>query len=73
MAGMTIALELDRHGIDTCVLESGGLSPDDRTRDLYRGENAGLPYSFADGCRSRFLGGPGLPAVNIRPGTEEGP
>ena len=57
MAGMTIALELDKHGIETCVLESGGMSPDDRTRDLYRGENVGLPYSFADGCRSRFLGG----------------
>ena len=32
-------------------------SPDDATRDLYRGENLGLPYVFADGCRSRYLGG----------------
>ena len=57
IAGMTIALELNKHGIETCLLESGGIAPDDQTRDLYRGENAGLPYSFADGCRSRFLGG----------------
>lgn len=57
IAGITIALELNKHGIDTCLLESGGFDPDDQTRDLYRGENSGLPYSFADGHRSRFLGG----------------
>lgn len=57
VAGMTIALELDKSGVSTCVLESGGYEPDDQTRDLYRGENSGLPYSFADGSRSRFLGG----------------
>jgi choline dehydrogenase-like flavoprotein len=57
VAGITLALELDRYGIDTCLLESGGYKPDDDTRDLYRGENAGLPYAFADGSRSRYLGG----------------
>ncbi|RDU95990.1 FAD-dependent oxidoreductase [Trinickia dinghuensis] len=57
VAGITLALELDRCGIDTCLLESGGFRPDDDTRDLYRGENAGLPYAFADGSRSRYLGG----------------
>ena len=56
-AGITLALELDKRGIDVCLLESGGLDPDEDTLDLYRGENAGLPYSFAEGCRSRFLGG----------------
>ncbi|MCZ7562811.1 MAG: GMC family oxidoreductase [Burkholderiales bacterium] len=56
-AGVTIALELARHGVGVAVLESGGLEPDEATLDLYRGENAGLPYSFADECRSRFLGG----------------
>jgi len=56
-AGLTLALELDRRGIGVCLLESGGLEPDEETLDLYRGENAGLPYSFADECRSRFLGG----------------
>src|SRR5690349_16660229 len=57
VAGITLALELDKLGISTCVLESGGHEPDQATRDLYRGECVGLPYKFADGCRSRFLGG----------------
>jgi len=57
MAGITIALELGKQGIDSILLESGGFTPDKLTRDLYRGENVGLPYIFADGCRSRYLGG----------------
>lgn len=57
VAGLTIARELEKCGIDTCVLESGGLEPDDATRDLYRGEATGIDYQFADGCRARFLGG----------------
>ncbi|TKC91172.1 GMC family oxidoreductase [Trinickia terrae] len=57
VAGITLALEMNRLGIDTCLLESGGYKSDDETRDLYRGENAGLPYTFADGSRSRYLGG----------------
>jgi choline dehydrogenase-like flavoprotein len=57
VAGITLALELDKQGIDVCLLESGGFKPDEETRDLYRGENLGLPYTFADGSRSRYLGG----------------
>ncbi|MEW6344638.1 MAG: GMC family oxidoreductase [Paraburkholderia sp.] len=57
VAGITFALEMDKLGIDTCLLESGGYKADDETRDLYRGENVGVPYTFADGSRSRFLGG----------------
>lgn len=57
VAGITLALEMARAGVETCVLESGGLGPDDQTRDLYRGENIGLPYTFADGSRSRYFGG----------------
>lgn len=56
-AGLTLALEFERRGIDAIVLESGGFKPDDATMDLHRGENAGLPYEFGDGFRSRFLGG----------------
>jgi choline dehydrogenase-like flavoprotein len=56
-AGLTIAMELERHGIGTCVLESGGFVPDSATGELYRGENIGIPYTFAGGCRSRYLGG----------------
>lgn len=56
-AGITLALELEKQGIDCCLLESGGFSPDDGSRDLYRGAAIGLPYRFADGCRSRYFGG----------------
>lgn len=56
-AGITMALEFERQGIDTVVLESGGYKPDPDTIDLYRGENVGIPYEFGDGMRSRFLGG----------------
>jgi choline dehydrogenase-like flavoprotein len=57
VAGLTLALEMEHMGIPACVLESGGHLPDDATRDLYRGEDIGLPYQFSDGCRSRYLGG----------------
>lgn len=57
VAGITLAREMEARGIPTCLLESGGFEPDDDTRDLYRGEDIGLPYRFADGCRGRFLGG----------------
>lgn len=29
VAGITLALEMEKRGIDTCVLESGGFKPDD--------------------------------------------
>ncbi|SNS74095.1 Choline dehydrogenase [Noviherbaspirillum humi] len=58
VAGITLAMELDKQGIDVCLLESGGFAPDDDTRDLCRGEDVGeWRYNFADGSRSRFLGG----------------
>ncbi len=57
VAGITMARELEKQGIDTCVLESGGVAADDATRDLARGEAVGFDYLFADGCRGRFLGG----------------
>ena len=57
VAGITLAREMEKQGIDTCLLESGGLEPDDASRDLYRGSATGLPYHFADGCRARFFGG----------------
>ena len=56
-AGITMALEFERRGIDTILLESGGFRPDSDTMDLYRGENVGIPYEFGDGFRSRLLGG----------------
>ena len=57
VAGIVMALELERAGVGTLLLESGGLAPDRATSDLNRGTSIGLPYRFADGSRSRFLGG----------------
>jgi choline dehydrogenase-like flavoprotein len=57
VAGIAMAREFERQGIDTVLLESGGFHGDEATSDLYRGENIGLPYTFADNCRTRFLGG----------------
>ncbi len=57
VAGITMAMELDRAGVATIVLESGGRQPDPATRDLQRGVSTDLPYRFADGTRSRYLGG----------------
>jgi hypothetical protein len=57
VAGITLALEFERRGIDAVVLKSGGFKPDSETMDFYRGENVGIPYEFGDGFRSRFLGG----------------
>lgn len=56
-AGISMALEFERRGIDAIVLESGGFKPDFETMDLHRGENVGIPYEFGDEFRSRFLGG----------------
>lgn len=57
IAGLTLARDLDRRGIETCLLESGGMSPDRATRDLSRGENLGVPHNVAEGSHSRYLGG----------------
>lgn len=58
IAGITLAMKLDRQNIDVCLLESGGFRADRATRDLYRGEDLGAwRYPFADGSRSRYLGG----------------
>ena len=32
VAGITLAREMDKRGIETCLLESGGFDPDDETR-----------------------------------------
>lgn len=57
VAGITLALELERRGIDCLLLESGGLDPEPSTAALNEGDATGLPFRFDDGCRSRYLGG----------------
>lgn len=65
VAGITLARELLRAGIHSCLLESGSLRRERRTQQLYSGENVSRIYddeggSFKDYLRitrSRFLGG----------------
>ena len=57
IAGITIAQELDRLGIETSVVESGGFTLDEETRDLGRGESVGLPTEWVDGRGARIVGG----------------
>jgi choline dehydrogenase-like flavoprotein len=57
IAGLTLARELDRRGIETCLLESGGFTSDRETRALSRGESVGVPHEVVAGSRSRYLGG----------------
>jgi choline dehydrogenase-like flavoprotein len=56
-AGITLARALMDRQMDVCLLESGGLAPDNATRALSRGENGGLPYFPLDANRRRCFGG----------------
>lgn len=57
MAGITLAVELSKKGIDTCLVESGGDREDFTTNELYDGESTGIPHIFSNLARSRYLGG----------------
>jgi choline dehydrogenase-like flavoprotein len=57
IAGITIAQELDRLGIEACIVESGGFKLDEEIRDLGRGESVGLPAEWVDGRGARIVGG----------------
>lgn len=54
VAGITLALELERKGVASLLLEAGGLS--DSGRSHYEGEAIGLAYDLA-ASRTRQLGG----------------
>jgi choline dehydrogenase-like flavoprotein len=56
-AGITMARELIGQHFRVCLLESGGLDPDQETHSLYWGENIGLPYFTLDTARARYFGG----------------
>jgi choline dehydrogenase-like flavoprotein len=56
-AGITLARALAGGRLRVCLLESGGLELEERTQDLDRGANVGLPYFALDACRLRFFGG----------------
>ena len=56
-AGITLARGLLRRGRSVCLLESGGEDFDERTQQLYAGENLGAPYYALSEARLRFFGG----------------
>lgn len=56
-AGIAIARELAGTRFRVCLLESGGLTADRETQDLYRGRLVGHPYFRLDDCRVRRFGG----------------
>jgi len=56
VAGITMARALTGSGLRICLIESGGMEPDQEVQSLYEGENAGLNYSTT-ATRLRYLGG----------------
>ena len=56
-AGMTVAREFIGQNFRVCLIESGGLKPDQETQALAAGENIGHPYFSLDTARIRCLGG----------------
>jgi choline dehydrogenase-like flavoprotein len=56
VAGITLALEFERHGITTCLLEGGTIDFNSAAQALYQGINTGLPYDLRT-SRTRQLGG----------------
>ncbi len=56
-AGVTLARGLAAHGVDVCLVESGGFDHDPVTQSLGVGENVGMPYYDLDHSRLRFFGG----------------
>ena len=58
-AGIAVAREFIGSDVDVCLLESGGLEPDQATLSLAKGESVGLPYDRLDDGRFRAFGGGG--------------
>ena len=56
-AGITLARGLAGHGLDICLLESGGFDHDPVTQSLGVGANIGMPYYDLHDSRLRFFGG----------------
>lgn len=58
-AGLTLATTFAEHGIDTCVIEAGGMQFDVGTQSLYRGQVSGdrLPHNYLVTSRLRQFGG----------------
>lgn len=55
-AGIALALEFEKKGIDCILAEGGGLRPNWSSQSLYEGEDIGTPYDLV-GTRTRYIGG----------------
>jgi choline dehydrogenase-like flavoprotein len=56
-AGLTLALELAKSGLQICLLESGGVTPDAQVQALYDLESTGYPQRQDYMSRARYFGG----------------
>lgn len=56
-AGITLAAELDGSAQDVCLIESGGLGPDEKTQALCDLESLGYPIRENFMSRARYYGG----------------
>jgi choline dehydrogenase-like flavoprotein len=55
-AGITLARAFASGNVDVCLVEAGGLEPDDDVQALYEGESVGIEYPLA-ATRLRRFGG----------------
>ena len=56
-AGISLALQLERHGIPSVIFEAGGYDYDPTVQDAYKGHVIGDPYFDLAGARLRYFGG----------------
>lgn len=56
-AGITLAVELLASGVEVCLVESGGFTPDEDTQALYELESIGYPVRANFMSRARYFGG----------------
>lgn len=57
-AGMTVARELARRGVQVLLLEAGGFDLTSQSQDVYEGKSIGpLEYFGVSACRLRMFGG----------------
>ena len=56
-AGITIARELSAQDIKVGLIESGDFEIEEKTQELYSGENIGVSYEYPEKNRLRYFGG----------------
>jgi len=56
-AGISLALQLEKHGIPNLIFEAGGYDYTPSVQDAYQGKVIGDPYFDLAGARLRYFGG----------------